>query len=157
MLLTRLLNAGHHFPGFVYDAATLDPATQTTEVEVRPRRGSKPRCSVCSRPAAGYDHLPERRFEFIPVWGFAVLLQYRMRRVQCATREIKVERVPWAMGKHSLTRAYRLYLAQWARKLSWAETARNFHTSWEKVYQAVEYAVRWGLERPRLNPRHRRR
>ena len=74
MLIIRLLNACHHFPGFVYDAATLDPAAQTIEIEVRPRRGSKPRCSGCGLPAAGYDHLAERRFEFIPVWGFAVFL-----------------------------------------------------------------------------------
>ena len=152
MLLTRLLNACHHFPGFVYDDARLDQTTQTIEVQVRPRRGSRPRCSGCRQPAAGYDHLPERRFEFIPVWGFAVLLLYRMRRVQCATCGVKVEQVPWAMGKHTLTRAYMLFLAQWARKLSWAETARSFHTSWEKVYQAVEYVVQWGLEHRDLGP-----
>ena len=152
MLLTRLLNACHHFPGFVYDDARLDQATQTIEVEVRPRRGSKPRCSGCGLPAAGYDQLAERRFEFVPVWGFAVFLLYRMRRVQCATCGIKVEQVPWAMGKHTLTRAYMLFLAQWARKLSWAETARSFHTSWEKVYQAVEYVVQWGLEHRQLGP-----
>lgn len=35
--------------------------------------------------------------------------------------------------------AERLFLAHWARKLSWRETARSFRTSWEKVYQAVEY------------------
>ena len=129
MLLIRLLNACHHFPGFVYDDAKLDQATQTIEIQVRPRRGSKPRCSGCDLPAAGYDQLSERRFEFIPLWGFAVLLLYRMRRVQCVTCGVKVEQVPWAMGKHTLTRAYMLFLAQWARKLSWAETARSFHTS----------------------------
>ena len=152
MLITRLLNACHHFPGFVYGAATLDRATHTIEIEVRPRRGSKLRCSGCSQPASGYDHLAERRFEFVPVWGFAVFLLYRMRRVQCATCGVKVEQVPWAMGKHTLTRAYMLFLAQWARKLSWAETARSFHTSWEKVYQAVEYVVQWGLEHRQLGP-----
>ena len=54
------------------------------------------------------------------------------------------------MGKHTLTRAYMLYLAHWARKLSWQETARSFHTSWEKVCQAVEYVVQWGLEHRQL-------
>ena len=152
MLLTRLLNACHHCPGFVYDDARLDPTTQTIEVQVRPRRGSKPHCSGCSQPAVGYDQLSERRFEFIPVWGFAVLLLYRMRRVQCVTCGVKVEQVPWAMGKHTLTRAYLLFLAQWARKLSWAETARSFHTSWEKVYQAVEFVVQWGLAHRSLGP-----
>lgn len=138
MLLTRLLNACHHFPGFVYEGARLDEATKTIEIPVRSRVGSKPCCSGCEQPAPGYDHLPERRFEFIPVWGFAVLLLYSMRRVECTDCGVKVEQVPWAMGKHTLTRAYMLYLAHWARKLSWQETARSFHTSWEKVCQAVE-------------------
>src|ERR1022692_4450015 len=28
------------------------------------------------RPAPGYDHLPERRFEFIPFWGILVFFLY---------------------------------------------------------------------------------
>ncbi len=153
MLVTRLLNACYHFPGFVYTSARLDAASKTIEIQVRPRRGSKPCCSGCEQPAPGYDQLSERRFEFIPMWGYAVFLLYCMRRVQCAhCTAVKVEQVPWAMGKHTLTRAYMLYLAQWARKLSWAETARSFHTTWEKVCEAVEYVVRWGLEHRQLGP-----
>ena len=57
-----------------------------------------------------------------------------------------VEEVPWGDGKHQLTRAYMLFLARWARKLSWKETAEAFHTSWDKVCDAVEYVVGWGLE-----------
>jgi transposase len=146
MRLTRLLNACHRLPGFVYEGAKLNEQAKSIEVQVRPRRGGKARCSGCGRPAASYDRLPERSFEFIPMWGFAVLLLYSMRRVQCRACGVKVEEVPWAMGKHTLTRAYMLYLAHWARKLSWQETARSFHTSWEKVCQAVEYVVQWGLE-----------
>jgi len=37
------------------------------------------------------------------------------------------------------------FLARWARKLSWKETAEAFHTSWDKVCDAVEYVVGWGL------------
>jgi len=152
MLLTRLLNACYHHSGFVYQGARLDEATKTIEVQIRPRRGSKPCCSGCGRYASGYDQLPERRFEFIPLWGFAVLLLYCMRRVQCDACGVKVEQVPWAMGKHTLTRAYMLYLAHWARKLSWQETARSFHTTWEKVCHAVDYVVRWGLAHRQLGP-----
>ena len=39
---------------------------------VRPRRGSAAVCSRCHLPAPGYDQLGERRFEFIPLWGFLV-------------------------------------------------------------------------------------
>jgi transposase len=145
MLLTRLLNACHHFPGFVYERARLCEHTKTIEIDVRPRRGSQARCSGCSKPAAGYDRLAERRFEFIPIWGFAVVLLYCMRRVGCARCGVKVEEVPWASGKHTLCKAYMMFLAHWARKLSWKETAQSFHTSWEKVFNAVEYVVQWGL------------
>jgi hypothetical protein len=95
--------------------------------------------------ARTYDHLPQRRFEFVPFWGFMVLLLYCMRRIDCRSCGVKVEQVPWGCGKHQLTTAYMLFLAHWARKLSWKETALSFHSSWEKVCQAVEYVVAWGL------------
>ena len=150
MLLARLLNACHHFPGFVYAAVRLVEATSTTRVDVRPRCGSKPHCSCCGRAGPGYDVLPMRRFEFIPIWGYAVMLLYAMRRVQCRQCGVLVESVPWAMGKHSLTKAYMLYLAHWARKLSWKETATSFGTTWDQVCHAVEYVVQWGLEHREL-------
>ena len=151
MQLIRLLNSCHRFPGFVYSAARLNEGTKTIEIDVRPRIGSRPRCSGCEKPAAGYDQLPQRHFEFIPIWGYAVELHYRMRRVQCRQCGVKVEQVPWGAGKHTLTKAYMMYLAHWARKLSWQETARSFHTSWEKVCDAVEYVVQWGLAHRRLD------
>lgn len=150
MLLTRLLNACHHFPGFVYAGAQLRAAVHTIEVDVRPRHGAKARCSGCHQPASGYDQMPQRRFEFIPIWGFAVVLLYCMRRVDCRRCGVKVEEIPWGTGKHQLTTAYMLYLAHWARKLSWKETAQSFHTSWEKVHQAVAYVVEWGLQHRQL-------
>jgi transposase len=51
-----------------------------------------------------------------------------------------------------LTKAYMLFLARWARKLSWKETAETFHSSWDKVRDAVEYIVQWGLEHRTLAP-----
>lgn len=144
-MLARLLNACHHFPGFVYAAVRLVEATSTIEVDVRPRRGSKAHCSCCGKAARGYDVLSVRRFAFIPIWGYAVVLLYAMRRVQCLRCGVKVEQVPWAVGKHSLTKAYMLYLAHWARKLSWKETASSFGTTWDQVCHAVEYVVQWGL------------
>lgn len=86
------------------------------------------------------------------MWGFAVVLLYCMRRVECRRCGVKVEEVPWAKGKHSLTEAYMLFLAHWARKLSWKETALSFHTTWDKVCQAVQYVVQWGLQHRSLAP-----
>jgi transposase len=42
------------------------------------------------------------------------------------------------------------FLAHWARKLSWKETAQAFHSTWEQVFHAVEYVVQWGLEHRQL-------
>jgi transposase len=111
---------------------------------VRPRKRSAAICSRCHQYAPGYDQLPERRFEFIPLWGFFVFLLYAMRRVDCRPcGVIVVEEVPWGDGKRTLTRAYMLFLARRARRLSWKETAEAFRTSWEKVFDAVEHVVTW--------------
>src|SRR5262245_56228103 len=70
-----------------------------------------------------------------------------MRRVDCRRcGAVVVEEVPWGDGKRTLTKAYMLFLARWARRLSWKETAEAFRTSWDKVFDAVEHAVTWGLE-----------
>ena len=37
-------------------------------------------------------------------------------------------------------------VARWARRLSWKETAEAFRSSWDKVFDAVEHLVIWGLE-----------
>lgn len=150
MLITRLLNACHHHPGFVYQSARLLKAENTIEVDVRPRHGSRPICSACGKRGSGYDTQSVRRFEFIPVWGFAVVLLYAMRRVDCRSCGVKVEQVPWGIGKHTLCMAYMVFLAQWARRLSWRETAMAFRTSWEKVFHAVEWVVEWGLAQREL-------
>jgi transposase len=152
MELITILNHCHHHRGFVYQQDRFDPDKKFIEVVVRPREGSAAICSGCQQPAPGYDHLPERRFEFIPFWGILVFFLYRMRRVHCRNCGIVVEEVPWGDGKHQLTRAYMLFLARWARKLSWKETAEAFHTSWDQVCDAVEYVVHWGLEHRTLEP-----
>jgi transposase len=146
MRIITLLNQCHHHPGFVYENARVGPETNSIEIGIRPRRGTKPVCSGCHQPGACYDHLSVRRFEFVPFWGMLVYFVYRMRRVDCKTCGVRVEEIPWATGKHQLTKAYMLFLAHWARMLSWKETANTFRTSWDKVCRAVEYVVTWGLE-----------
>jgi len=150
MELTTILNHCHRQRGFVYDHACFSRDKDTIEVTVRPRQGSPAVCSGCGKPAPGYDRLPERRFEFIPFWGFLVFFLYCRRRVDCRTCGVVAEQLPWSDGKHHSTKAHMLFLARWARKLSWQETAEAFHTSWDRVCDAVEYVVGWGLERRTL-------
>ena len=77
--------------------------------------------------------------------GFPVFFVYLMRRVDCRRCGVKVESVPWAEGKQTLTRTYMQFLAGWARRMSWQEVADIFRTSWEKVFRSVEWIVGWGL------------
>ena len=119
MELITILNGCHHHRGFVYDSDRFSSDGKTIEIRVRPRRGTAAVCSGCHHPAPGYDHLSERRFEYIPLWGFLVVFLYTMRRVDCRRcGAVVVEEVPWGHGKHTLTKAYMLFLARWARRLS---------------------------------------
>jgi transposase len=98
MRLISLLTHYQHFPGFVYERARHCAPSQTIEITVRPRRGSRPVCSGCHKPAPAYDHLKPRRFEFVPLWGCMVVLLYCMRRVDCRSCGVRVEAVPWALA-----------------------------------------------------------
>ncbi|MHB8408306.1 MAG: ISL3 family transposase [Acidiferrobacterales bacterium] len=153
MDLITLLNRCHHFKGFVYEKARFAKTRENAiDVRVVPRRGSRPYCSGCGRRCPGYDRLPERAFEFIPLWGFSVAFLYARRRVRCRECGIIAEWLPWAEGKHRLTNAYMQFLASWARKLSWLEVSRQFRTSWDHVYRSVEWIVTWGREHRVLGP-----
>src|ERR1035437_1126058 len=70
---------------------------------------------------------------------------YAPRRVECAEHGGVVEHIPWSDGKRPVTCAMMGFLARWARRMSWRETARAFQTSWEAVYRSVEWFVQWGL------------
>lgn len=146
MELITILNHCHRHRGFIYQTARFGPDKKSIEVDVRPRQGAAAVCGGCHQPAPGYDHLSERRFEFIPFWGFLVFLLYRRRRVDCRSCGVVAEELPWSDGKHQSTKAHMLFLARWARKLSWLETAETFHTSWDRVCDAVEYVVEFGLK-----------
>ncbi len=119
---------------------------------MKPRKGSRPVCSGCDRKGARYDTSRDARlFEFVPLWGFRVYLNYAMRRADCKACGVTVERVPWADGKNRTCNAYRLFLSRWARRLSWSEVAAIFGTSFGVVYRAVEWVVAYGLAHRNLD------
>lgn len=145
MLVKTVLNRVHPLKSFVYGAVVLMACG--VRVEVLPRKGSRGRCSGCSRRGPTHDTLrPPRRFDFVPLWGIPVVLTYAMRRIDCPTCGVTVEAVPWAEGKNRACNVYRLFLARWARLLSWTEVARVFGISWGVVYRSVEWVVEYGLK-----------
>jgi transposase len=146
MQLKTILNHVQKFKSFVYTAVRWaeHAGKPALEVELQPRANSRAACSGCERACPGYDRLEARRFEFVPLWGIKVFFVYAPRRVDCRACGVRVERLPWASGKHRLTDAYAWFLARWARRLSWKEVAEVFSSSWDSVYRAVELAVEWG-------------
>ena len=147
MQLQTILNRVQRHKSFVYGAVHFRNETSSVvlDITLQHRANSRPLCSGCQRQRPGYDRLPERRFEFVPLWGIAVFYVYALRRVDCPRCGIKAEKVPWAHGKEQLTTAYQLFLARWAKRLSWQEVADVFRTSWNTVYRAVTLAVLWGI------------
>ena len=148
MQVKTILNAVERHKGFVYGEVSWDgegPGLRLV-VFVRSRRNSRPVCSGCGVRGGTYDRLGARRFDFVPLWGIPFVLIYAMRRVNCGSCGVKVERVPWAAGKSPITRSLALYLADWAKALSWLEVARRFDVNWRQVFESVRYVVAWGLE-----------
>ena len=147
MQLKTILNRVEYFKSFVYGKARWvdDAERPTIEIEIESRKNGQPICSGCGEVRPGYDRLPERHFEFVPLWGIAVYFVYAMRRVACPTCGVKVEQVPWCDGKNQLTTTYRWFLAGWAQRLSWQGVASAFGTTWQNVFRSVKHAVLWGL------------
>jgi transposase len=147
MHLKTILNRVVNYKPFVVEQIQMveKESTPSIEITMRARRNGLPTCSGCGKRCNGYDTLPSRRFDFVPLWNMAVFIIYAMRRVNCSACGVKVERVPWSDGKSSLTIEYKWFLAGWARRMSWKEVAESFNVSWDHVYNAVKHAVSWGL------------
>ncbi len=147
-----ILNRIQHFSGFVYQDVRLRCPRRCLRIEIRiePHQSTRGKCSQCRRAAPGYDRLPERAWLFVPLWGIKTYFLYAPRRVECPVHGVVVEHIPWSEGKRPITLAMMGFLARWARRLSWRETARAFQTSWEAVYRSVEWFVQWGLAHRKL-------
>lgn len=145
MQLKTLLNHVERHKSFVYQEARFVEDKGAIEIPIEPRANGWAICSGCGEQRAGYDRLPSRRFEYVPLWQISVFFVYAMRRVNCPTCGVKVEQVPWSDGKNHLTLTYRWFLASWAKRLSWKEAAVVFGTTWQNVFRSVQHAVRWGL------------
>ena len=146
MHIKTILNRVQKFKSFVYGAVRWleDASEPTIEAALHPQSNGRAICSGCGRQRSGYDTLPMRRFEFIPMWGIKVFFIYAPRRVNCPDCVIRVDRMPWAAGKYQPPETYAWFLAGWARRLSWSEVVGAFRTTWDHVFSSVEMAVTWG-------------
>lgn len=147
MLLKTVLNHVEKHKSFTYGKAYFEdgPNSRVVIIDVLHRRNSKGLCPLCQKHCPGYDKLPARDYQFVPLWGMPSYFRYKPRRVECKEHGVRVELLPFAVGKETLTKTYQSFLATWAKRLSWKETAEVFKTSWESVYRSVKYVVEYGL------------
>ena len=157
MLIKTLLNKVYPLKSFVYSSVKL-MNSDTQEIEflyllvlITARQNGKPICSGCGKRRPGYDTQPIRQYEFISLWGIKCYFQYSPRRVDCKKCGVKIEAVPWSDGKSKLTIPLKLFLAEWAKKLSWKEVAESFKVSWEHVFRSVKDVVEYGMEHRSLD------
>lgn len=142
-----LLNRTHPMPGFRYADVRLveGPGGPELWVEIDAHAQRPGRCALCERPAPTYDHRDRREWRHVAPWHIPTRFCYAPRRVRCAVHGVRVEAMPWNEGKRPWTRAMMVFLARWARRLSWKETAEAFDVSWEAVYRSVAWIVEWGV------------
>jgi transposase len=147
MLIKTILNTIEKFKSFVYGKVFWEEriGENVLIIELNARKNSQGECSTCGGRCPTYDTQPSRDYEYVPLWGIRVYFRYAPRRVSCKQHGIHVECVPWAEGKERMTKSYQGFLARWAKRLSWRETATVFRTSWESVYRAVKWVVDYGL------------
>lgn len=153
MLIKTLLNKVERFKSFVYGSThvMLVHGVEALVIDIEPRRNSRPVCPECGKRRNVYDRQPQRLFEYLPVWSFKAYYRYAPRRVKCPTCGVLVEALPWGYGKERMTFSYQVFLARWAKRLSWKETADIFETSWDTVFRAVKFVVDYGLTHRNLD------
>lgn len=148
MLIETILNDCHYFKCFKYRNSRFEEllGDKIIVIDLESRRNSKGECPECKKKCPTYDHQNERSFQFIPLWGYKVEIHYEPRRVKCSEHGIHVEYMPWAEGKSTLTNAMKLFVAHWAKKLSWKEVGEAFKVGWHHVAEGVKHVVAYGLK-----------
>jgi len=152
MRLVSILRQRYPLKGFVYENAELVQSASIgisdhVRVYLRENARVKGRCGQCGQPGPCYDHLPERSFDMVPIWGLPVLFMYARRRVSCPSCGVKAERLDWVAsddGQTRLTTAFAFFLGMWAKVLSWSQTAERFGSTWHAVRIGVKQLVDYG-------------
>jgi transposase len=135
MRLITLLNQCHHFPGFVYEKVRLCP--DGGAIALCDRAAARSRFGLPSaRRRLRSARPPPLRIRPV-LWGM-VLLLYRMRRVDCRACGVRVEELPWAIGKHQLA-SYAVpgSLGAQAEVLSQAMTVARNHGRHRSIRQGA--------------------
>src|SRR4030067_710185 len=141
MQLKTILNRVEYFKSFVYGKARWveDGEGPRIEVAIEARKNGRPICSGCGQPAPGYDRLPERRFELVPLWVFACAFGTSWQNVYRSVKHvvswglthrdlegieaIGIDEIQWQREHKYLTLVYQI--DEDCRRLLWAGQRRT--------------------------------
>ena len=159
MRVVTVLRKRYPLKGFVYERAELFSAgsagtPEHVRVYLRENARVQGRCGRCGQPGPCYDHLEERSFDMVPLWGLPVLFFYARRRVSCPVCGVKAERLEWVAsdeGQSRLTTAFACFLGMWAKVLPWSQVAERFGASWHAVWTGVKQLVEYGRKHQDLS------
>jgi transposase len=144
MLVKQLIKQTVDMQGFCVHS--VDKVSNAFMVKIVPDHRYSLCCGHCGATGTYRDKRPARRFRHVPLWNMQVWFVYAPRRLFCKRcNSIRVEKMPWVIGKRRFTTAFACFLATWAKLLPWFAVSRTFRCSWGTVADAVDTVVEYGL------------
>ena len=123
-------------------SAKMEEGILRVQLGVKKRRNLP--CGNCAMRCRPKDRTSPRRWRHLSIWGIPVFLIYTPHRVNCSKCGIRVEQIPWSMGKSPFSVPLVVVLSFWARILAWDQVAKLFDVSYDTVKRAVAIAVEYG-------------
>ena len=138
-----------------HQVTAVEPSPEPMVIGIDRMGRRRLRCRGCGWPGAKIHQVEAaRQWQHLSLWGLPVVLHYHPRRVRCPNCGVRREAVPWAGAWARVTTVLARAVAEWARHLSWQETARHFRLDWKSVASMVRRLGAYGLERRRRRPLH---
>lgn len=118
MQLKTILNRVTDYKSFVFGDGQFDDQGRIV-VPVEHRKNGRPVCSDCGEKRPGYDRLPERTWQFVPLW-------HLVHRVISGVTAIGIDEIQVHRGHQYLTLVYEI--SEGCRRLLWIGRERHQET-----------------------------
>lgn len=120
-------------------------------LKVKPRWRA-PRCGCCGRIAPYVETKTEPKHWKAMPWGwYLIVLEYRLRRVNCPEHGIRVEQVPWARKDSRFTKDFEEMASFLARSTDKTAVSNLLGICWTAVGSIIERVVGERLDEHRFD------
>ncbi|MHB8340869.1 MAG: ISL3 family transposase [Mycobacteriales bacterium] len=118
----------------VVDGVVFDEEEELIIASVRPRKGAKQRCGICTKRCPGYDQGEGlRRWRSLDLGTIKTYLEAEAPRVSCAEHGVVVAEVPWARHDARHTRHFDDMAAWLATHCSKSAVEQLMRIAWKTV------------------------